>query len=129
MASEGWFSQVRFTNCQFTKQPSFVSRFSKELSFAFKERESQRSVASSQPAAAAAAAVNTTLSDEQRERMLKNQRMAEEKRLARLRQKAEAESQALSSQDVTVDEAGAGLEGETLDSQILSRDDDVSMDE
>ena len=84
--------------------------------------------------ASSQAAPNVSLSDEQRERMLRNQKIAEEKRLARIRQKAEAESQALSSQDIPVvemrDESGAGFEGETLNSQILSCDDgNDSMDE
>lgn len=80
-------------------------------------------MASSQPAA------NVTLSDEQRERMLRNQKLAEEKRLARIRAKAEAESQALSSQDMTGNDEGA-FEEETLNSQILCRDDEkVSMDD
>ena len=84
--------------------------------------------------ASSQAAANVSLSDEQRERMLRNQKIAEEKRLARIRQKAEAESQALSSQDIPVvemrDESGAGFEGETLNSQILSCDDgNDSMDE
>jgi len=81
-------------------------------------------MASSQPA------VNVTLSDEQRERMLRNQKLAEEKRLARIRAKAEAESQALSSQDVRGNDGGPGFEEETLNSQILCRDDEnVSMDD
>ena len=84
--------------------------------------------------ASSQAAANVSLSDEQRERMLRNQKIAEEKRLARIRQKSEAESQALSSQDIPVvemrDESGAGFEGETLNSQILSCDDgNDSMDE
>ena len=99
--------------------PRWFSTHLSKCSF-LQDRETQRT-ASSQPQVS-----NPGLSDEQRDRMLRNRKLAEEKRLARIREKAEA-SQV---DDPSLDFDSGPVFDDEVQSQILKRpEESAEMDD